>query len=175
MYRITPTEGARLALEVDKTGFMRGKKHQFLFERYSGELRYDAARPENSHVRIAIDSASAKLMDTWLSAKDHQKVHDYALKDMLAADRYPQMLFESTRIVRRSDSAFSVEGTLTIRSIAKPATVDVALMPQADALWLDGSATVRLTDYGLKPPSAALGTIGTKNEMRVSVRLKAGK
>jgi hypothetical protein len=36
-----------------------------------------------------------------------------------------------------------------------------------------GSGEVKLRDYGLKPPSAALGAIGTKNEMAVSFRLTA--
>ena len=34
-----------------------------------------------------------------------------------------------------------------------------------------GRAVVRLKDYALKPPSAALGTIGTKNEMTVEFLL----
>jgi hypothetical protein len=36
-----------------------------------------------------------------------------------------------------------------------------------------GSATVRITDFGLKPPSAALGVIGTKDEMTFSFVLRA--
>jgi hypothetical protein len=32
-----------------------------------------------------------------------------------------------------------------------------------------------MTDYGLKPPGAALGLIGTKNEMRVEFKLRAKK
>jgi hypothetical protein len=32
-------------------------------------------------------------------------------------------------------------------------------------LTLEGRATIRLTDYNLKPPTAVLGAIGTKNEM----------
>jgi len=30
---------------------------------------------------------------------------------------------------------------------------------------MEGVSRIRLTDFGLKPPAAALGTIGTKNEM----------
>jgi hypothetical protein len=32
-------------------------------------------------------------------------------------------------------------------------------------LSIEGVARVRLTDFGLKPPTAVLGTIGTMNEM----------
>jgi hypothetical protein len=55
-------------------------------------------------------------------------------------------------------------GTLSLRGIAKPNVITV--VPAADGSpRFEGSAIVRLTDYGLKPPSAALGAIGTKNEM----------
>ena len=49
---------------------------------------------------------------------------------------------------------------------SRPATVGVALNTGSDTFPLiEGSSRVRLTDFGLKPPTAALGTIGTKNEM----------
>jgi hypothetical protein len=37
---------------------------------------------------------------------------------------------------------------------------------------LEGGATIKMTDYGLKPPAAALGTIGTKDEMRIEFRIR---
>jgi hypothetical protein len=36
---------------------------------------------------------------------------------------------------------------------------------------LSGSAIVKLSDYRLRPPWAALGAIGTKDEMRVEFKL----
>jgi polyisoprenoid-binding protein YceI len=64
-----------------------------------------------------------------------------------------------------------VAGNLTIRNITNPVTVAVVYK---GGETFEGSAKVRLTDYKLKPPSALLGAIGTKDEMTVTFRLKAG-
>jgi hypothetical protein len=48
----------------------------------------------------------------------------------------------------------------------------VHLDPQ---LRLTGSAKIRLTDYKLKPPSAILGAIGTKDEMTLNFTISAAK
>ena len=67
-----------------------------------------------------------------------------------------------------------MQGMLTIRGIYKPAVVIVAVADQKEGKHsFQGGATVRLTDYGLKPPSAAFGTIGTKDEMAFSFTVTA--
>src|SRR5258707_11745396 len=95
-YEIQPAEGSRFELVVYKTGFMKGKMHSFLFPRYKATLTYDAQAPERSQVRLTIETALVQLTDTWLSAKDFQKVQEFARKDMLNAERYPAMTFDSS-------------------------------------------------------------------------------
>ncbi len=168
-YQLAPTQGSRLALEAFKTGLMRGKKHLFEFSRYRGRLLYNAARPEASQVELTIEVANCDLKDTWLSPKDFQKVQRYALHDMLAAERYPEITFTSTAVRPRPDGQFDVDGTLVIRGLARPARVLVAVRPGP---ILEGSARVHMTTYGLKPPSAALGAVGTKDEMLFSFLLR---
>ena len=171
-YTIRPAAGTRFVLTVEKTGLMSGKKHLFLFERYRGTLVYDGAAPERSRVELAIDSSSAVCQDTWVSEKDLKKIQKYALEDMLAAARYPELHFTSTAIARKDENSYEVQGMLTIRGTAKPANVMVTLHGGADSISsISGSAVVRMKDYGLKPPSAALGTIGTKSEMKVDFQL----
>jgi len=178
-YEIQPTEGSRFELLVYKTGFMKGKVHNFLFPRYKATLTYDAQAPERSQVRLSIETAPVQLTDTWLSAKDFQKVQDFARKDMLNAERYPSMTFDSSSMsaylrVDGPAGEFEVKGTLTIRNVGKPATIRVKLDPRPDGtLRFSGETKIKLTDYGLKPPSAALGTIGTKDEMDVKFVLIA--
>jgi polyisoprenoid-binding protein YceI len=75
---------------------------------------------------------------------------------------------------RQGEEQFEVEGQLTIRGIARPALVRVLVKPaEGGDLLLDGRSTVKMKDYGLKPPSAALGMVGTKDEMEVSFVLRA--
>ncbi len=171
--RIRPADGNRFDLIVEKTGLMRGKKHLFVFERYEGQLVYDEEKPENSRVQFSLESSSIVCKDTWVSAKDLKKIQQAALKDMLAADRYAAVSFQSNGVRSAGASQYEVMGTLKIRGVEKPATVRVTLKRgEPGGPVFEGSATVKMTDYGLKPPSAALGLIGTKDEMTVSFRLQ---
>jgi polyisoprenoid-binding protein YceI len=174
VYRIHPGTGDRFALEVEKTGLMSGRKHLFLFERYQGWLRFDAASPERSSVELLVEAASLACQDTWVKPKEIAKIEKTAREEMLAAEQYPQIRFRSEAVVRKGEEEFEVRGGLTLRGRTEPVTVLVRrLSVQGTHMRFQGSATVRLKDYGLKPPSALLGAIGTKNEMRVEFVVSA--
>ena len=168
-YQIAPTPGTHLTLEVFKSGLWSGRKHSFTFDRFKGSLSYDAQAPERSQVRFTVDAKSIALHDAWVSEKDRPKIVKFALDDMLQADRHPELEFSSTRITAAGPGRFQVLGSLTMRGVAKPVTVDVTLKPD---LTVEGTATLKMTDWGMKPPSAALGTIGTRDEMKVSFVVK---
>lgn len=169
-YEIRPHQADRLEVRVAKTGVYRGKVHVFVFPQYSGSVDYDPQHPENSRVSVTISARDIKLTDTWLSEKDFKGVQEYALKDMLAAEKFSDIVFRSTDVRATDASHFEVRGMLTIRGIAKPSIVHVTMESGAR---FTGDAIVRLTDYGLKPPKAALGLIGTENDMRFSFSISA--
>ena len=80
---------------------------------------------------------------------------------LLEPAKYPEIRFVSTRVVPGG-----VEGSLTIRDVTRPIAISVK--------DYEGTAKVKLSDFGLKPPSSALGfAIGTKDEMTVRFKLKA--
>jgi polyisoprenoid-binding protein YceI len=172
-YSITPNDASRLELHVFKTGLYHGRVHTFLFPVYTANLVYNAATPNASAIELNISAGSIQCVDTWLKAKDLKSVQEYAVNDMLAAERYPEIRFTSSEIRAIRETRFEVRGMLAIRGIAKPSTIDVTLHPDSrNVLTFRGSSIVRLSDYGLKPPKAALGTIGTKNEMEFTFTLQ---
>ena len=172
-YRISPAEGASLRLEVQKTGLLRGKKHVFDFSGYNGTMAYDPSSPTASTVRFTIVSASIRCLDEWPGQKDLVKIQHYAEHEMLAIKSYPHIEFQSTRVTADTAARFHVQGMLTIRNKARPAVIDVTLQSDGHPIaWAQGQALVKLSDYGLKPASAALGAIGTKDEMKLTFRLK---
>jgi len=175
LYRIAPNPDSRFALQVYKTGLMSGKKHLLVFERYEGRLEYDPRNPGQSRVELTIESGSLIVTDDWVNEKDRGKIADEALNNKLAAKRYPEIRFHSGSIrAAGGQGRYEVQGDLTIREIARPVLVMVSLREgPGGSLLFDGEATVSMKDYGMKPPSAALGLIGTRNEMTVSFRLRA--
>src|SRR6185369_4568027 len=139
---LRPSPGNRFALEVDKTGLLRGKTHIFVFGKYSGAAEYNSQKPELSKVHFEIDAKSIVCEDTWVSDKDKVKIMKAAQEDMLAADKYPQITFVSNHVTAKGPGQFEVTGTLSIRGMVQPATVTVTR--NADAY--DGASVVNMKD-----------------------------
>ncbi|MEP6535167.1 MAG: YceI family protein [Bryobacteraceae bacterium] len=164
---LLPSPANRFTLEVEKTGLLRGKTHLFQFGKYRGSLDYNEQKPELSKVHFEIESKSLVCLDTWVSDKDKVKIVRTALDDMLAADKYPTISFVSKHVALKAPGAFEVSGSLSIRGVIQNVTVSVTRAGDA----FDGTAVVNMKDFGLKPPTAALGAIGTKELMTVKFHL----
>lgn len=176
-YRIRPSSESTFTLEVSKSGLMAGKKHSLFFERYAGEVEYDSTHPENSKVRLTVEAPSVTCKDAWVKKKEERKkIVDAAVNGMMAASQYPQLNFTSTRIIGKSKGQFEIQGDLTVRGITKPITFVAAAKPSGiERLEIDGDAEINLKDYGLTPPSAMLGLIGTKSKMTLRFLVWAEK
>jgi polyisoprenoid-binding protein YceI len=124
-------------------------------------------------VKLALESASISLSGSMGKRQRLHKIQRYAERNMLAVEQYPSITFSSTSIAAEEPGRFRVRGVLTIRTISRPTDFTVSMEPASgQSYWAQGTVPVKLTDYGLTPPSAALGTIGTKDEMTVIFRLK---
>jgi hypothetical protein len=149
---IVPGPENYIRLEVFKTGFMKGKKHLFEFPEYRGTAQRN---PNKYH--IALDARRIVCKDDWLKPGDLKKVAEFAVRDMLDAERSPEITYTSETSL------------LTIRGKSAPVGVTYK---EASPDVFEGSATVDMRLFGLKPPTAALGTIGTDPWMKLSFRIK---
>ncbi len=158
---IRPQPGDWLRLEVGKTGLMRGKKHLFEFPAYQGQ-----ADPQKLAFELSIESAKVEVKDDWLKAGDLKKVTEFTVKEMLDSAKHPRMVYRSTK-VERQGSELLAQGLLNIRGVEK--AVEVKLRESGGVY--EGSSTVDMRQFGLKPPTAALGAVGTDPLMKLSFRL----
>src|SRR4051794_32740071 len=160
--RFVAAAGAHFTLTVEKTGLWSGRKHVFEFERYTARAVGERL------VEVEVDAASATCKDAWVSEKDRAKVLAFMMHDMLDVERHPKLVFRSERVVAKGNGGFEIAGQLAVRGVERPVVVTASV---GDGMAVSGQAVVKLKDYGLTPPKAALGAIGTKNEMTVSFRL----
>lgn len=182
-YAVTPASDARMELIVEKTGLMSGKKHLFQFPEYTADLQFDSAKPENSTIVLRLDAARIECKDDWVSEKDLKKIEVEARDKMLQAAKHKEIVFRSTAIRSQAGGKYLVEGLLSIRGMEKPARVEVTMQPAtsgqpgaqsaSDILVFSGEASVDMTDWGLKPPSAVLGAVGTNKVMQLRFHLRA--
>jgi polyisoprenoid-binding protein YceI len=167
-YTIEPTSESSVAVQVFKSGLMAKRKHTLFFQRYRGHVEYDNENPEKSRVELSFDANSAVCRDEWLKPDKQRELLAFVHNKVLAADRHERIAFASERVERKSPTRFEVLGTLGIRGSSKPVVFEVVVLPKGkDRLEIDGSARIKLSDYGIEWPSAFFGLIGTKDEVKL--------
>lgn len=145
------------------------------FRTLGGTIQIDEAQPERSSVTAEIETAS---VDTGQEQRDTHLRSD----DFFNAERFPAITFRSTRVQRKSDDEWKVEGDLTIRDVTRPVTLDVEFDGQiVDAYGKQRaafSATTRVNrkDFGLNW-NVALETGGwlLSDTFKVSIEIQAAK
>ena len=143
------------------------------FADFAGTVAFDPARPELSSVALTIQAAS---VDTSTADRDQHLRSD----DFFAVEKFPTITFVSSRVTRKSDEAYDVSGTLTIRGVAKEVTLPVTHLGEAKDPWgnarvgFETEVTINRRDFGLVW-NAALETGGflVGDEVKISVSAQA--
>lgn len=128
------------------------------FSEFEGAIQFDESAPERSSVTFTIQTAS---IDTNQADRDTHLRSD----DFFAVERFPSLTFVSTKMTKKGDQAFDVEGDLTIRDVTKRVVLPVTFLGKAQDPWgqeriaFETELTVNRKDYGLMW-NAALETGG---------------
>src|SRR5580704_1517001 len=122
----------------------------------------------------SVDLSLIRIRMKVLSIKsDMGRAMDNKTYEALKAVAYPEILFTvsaPTRLVQVRDgqTAILVKGELALAGVCKPVTM---LMTTFDIrqgiLSFEGSQRIKLTDYGVKPPSALFGTMRAGPEITI--------
>ena len=121
----------------------------------------------------AVESAELLVPAASLDCKNG-KMNDHMLKALKAKDN-PTILFRITSYdVARG--AAGVKGTaigeLTLGGVSKTITVSANGTPEADgALRLTGAYQLKMTEFGLTPPSLMMGTMKVNENVKVGFYL----
>jgi polyisoprenoid-binding protein YceI len=131
------------------------------FNDYSATILYDDAKPERSSMTVVIE---AKSIDTHGEMRDRDLQGDA----WFATEKHPQIVFQSTRIERKSADQYVVHGNLTMKGVTKAVSIPMTrTVPRGpDAGWGNvriggtGAVTINRRDFGVEGPefwSKALG------------------
>lgn len=101
-------------------------------------------------------TAVVRLKTASVDTRNDQRDEHLRSSDFFDAERWPEIVFESTNIEEVGERAYTVSGNLTIRDITRPIVVPLELMGvQTDATGqaragFEGSRRVNRRDFGLE-------------------------
>lgn len=119
----------------------QGESFDGQFGQWTAAIRYDPANLAASKFDVEVTLASVKTGDS---------DRDTALPgaDFFDVAKFPKAHFVTTGF-RRSGGKVIADGTLTLRGVSKPVSLEVAFKPQAGGATLDVAGTVKRLDFGV--------------------------
>jgi polyisoprenoid-binding protein YceI len=127
---------------------------------------------------MEIDAKSLAVLDQKVSDEDRTKIFNSMHNEVIESAKYPKIAFKSVSVgdVKQTGSdsySFTLSGDLTLHGVTKRIAVPVNVKITPQQLRATGKYALKQTDYGIKPYSAAGGTIKVKNEVVVNFSIVA--
>jgi polyisoprenoid-binding protein YceI len=100
-------------------------------------------------------------------------------REVLEAARFPEIRFEASGFEPGSGAggagrppSGSLQGTLTLHGTTQSLSVPVQVTERADGAYaVKGRVAFKRSDYGVRTPNAALGTVGVKDRVELEFEL----
>lgn len=117
------------------------------FGKMTGTASWSKPDYSDAHVDVTID---ASTIDTREPKRDaHLRSADF-----LNAEKHPNLVFKSTKIEAKGGDKFLLTGTLTIRDVTKPVTIEVEHLGKVKDPWgqqkvlFSGKLTIQREEFG---------------------------
>src|SRR5579872_5065991 len=124
---------------------------------------------ELTSIRISMDVLSIR--------SDMGRVMDNKTYEALKANVHPEILFTLSaplRLtpVRNCGTAIPVKGNLSLAGVSKPVTMQVRTFEiDRGNLQFEGFENLKMTDFGVKPPSALFGTMRASPDITIHFKI----
>lgn len=151
-----------MTVRVYKSGFLSafGHNHEIQALIQSGEVK-ESGSPS---VELRVDARKLRVLDPEASDSTRAQVQETMMgAQVLEADRFPEIHFQSTGVDQKGTDHWIVHGNLALHGKDRPIAVEVTLKDQR----YRGSATIKQTDFGITPVTVGGGTVKVKDEVKV--------
>ena len=88
----------------------------------------------------------------------------------MQADKYPNITFSASSI---NIGKGTMTGKLTVTNITKTISLPVNVTKAGNTYTVWGSAAIKMTDFGVTPPSFMMNTVKTGNDITITVNAVA--
>jgi len=153
-----------------------GHNHNIAIKGISGEAQFTdgTVAPASLHMKIRADSLS---VTDKVSTNDRQTIEKTMRDEVLETAKYPEIAFKSTKIeaTKTADGQYQAKiwGELTLHGVNHPVLITPQLTFDNKSLRARGEFSLKMTEYSIKPPSVAGGTIKVKDTLKFTFDILA--
>ena len=156
------TNKSVMVIHVGKSGVFSGFAHNHVIAAPIISGRVSTSNPLS--VELRVDARTLRVRDPDASEKDRNEIQKTMLgPEVLDSERHPEIAFKSGAVEAQGAGHWTVRGELTLLEQTRPVTAEV----MEKAGHYTGHATVKQTDFGIKPVQVARGTVKVKDEVQV--------
>lgn len=141
------------------------------FKNFDGTVEHTKADFSDAKIAFTVDVNS-------INTDNENRDKHLKGEDFFAADKFPQIKFESTSFTPLGDNKYKLEGNLTVRDVTKPVIFDVTyggtISTQRGAkAGFKARTTINRFDYGLKwNRLTEAGGLSVGKEVAINVNLE---
>jgi len=174
------TKASTFTVRAFATGLLSAFAHNptISIPDFEGEALLNPDAVEQSSLRIVAHSASLTDTDD-ISAKDRDEINQRMHDEVLDSDSFPEILYESSRVSASKSGEgqywAAITGELSLHGVKRNQPISVRISVNGDTLRATGDFSVRLSDYEIRPVTAAGGAIRLKDELKLSFDITARK
>ena len=88
----------------------------------------------------------------------------------MKADKFPNITFTATTV---NMGKSTITGKLKVTDVIKTVSFPVTVAKSGNSYTITGTETIKMTDYGVTPPSFMMNTVKTGNEIKITVNVTA--
>ena len=155
-----------ISIHVGKAGLFSVAGHEHWVEApISSGVLNESAPP---HVEFRVEAAKMQVKpDPKIDPKTQAEIQKDMQEKTLESARFPEILFRSSHVEKETEGQWKVEGMLTLHGVTRPTSLSVKRSGDAYI----GRTTLRQSDFGIKPITAAGGTVRVKNELEIDFHI----
>jgi polyisoprenoid-binding protein YceI len=171
-------KGSRFTARAFATGLLSAFGHNptISIPDFEGEALINPNALEESSLRLVIQAASLTVTDE-VNEKDRDEMNRRMHDEVLESDGYSEITYECSKVSasRTGEGQYwvALNGELSMHGVTRTQPVSARVAVNGDTLRAAGDFSVRLSDYEIKPVSAAGGTVKLKDEIKLSFEITA--
>ena len=178
-YKIVTAESS-LWVYVAKAGLFSAlaHNHEIGVKAFSGSVTVPEGGASGGALTLDIETKSLTVLDQKVSADDRAKIFNSMHNEVLASAQHPRITFKSVSVsdvkpAGENAYSFTVNGDLSLHGVTKRIAVPLTATMTPQQLKATGKYTLKQTEFGIKPYSAAGGAVKVKDEVVVNFNIVA--